>query len=124
MIKIKYPATIYLVPDQDMERKNKDVDIVVERTTIKISKLQKLCCECWELQDRIETLENALNHSIKAAESRKPKQMVKIRKKKKKNKEHVKASYKAVTIKKLLLQESLHEGTKNIYIYWHLADSK
>ena len=49
--------------------------------SIKISQLQRLC---WELQDRIETLENALNHSIKAAESRKRKQMVKIKKKKRK----------------------------------------
>ena len=44
--------------------------------SIKLSQLQSLC---WELQDRIETLENALKHSIKAAENRKRKQMVKIK---------------------------------------------
>ena len=54
--------------------------------SIKISQLQRLC---WELQDRIETLENALNHSIKAAESRKRKQMVKIKKKKRKKHEEL-----------------------------------
>ena len=90
--------------------------------SIKISQLQRLC---WELQDRIETLENALNHSIKAAESRKRKQMVKIKKKKrKKHEELVKAMDKAVTIKTLLLQDEAVGWEKNTYRYWHLADSK
>ena len=69
--------------------------------SIKISQFQRLC---WELQDRIEILENALNQSIKAADNRKRKQMVKIKKKKKKkHEEQVKAMDKAVTIKTLLL---------------------
>ena len=41
---------------------------------------------------RIETLENALNHSIKAAENNKRKQMIKFKKKKKKkHEEQIKA---------------------------------
>ena len=42
---------------------------------IKISQLQRLCLE---LQDKIETLENALNQSKKTAENRNQKQMVNI----------------------------------------------
>ena len=90
--------------------------------SIKISQFQRLC---WELQDRIEILENALNQSIKAADNRKRKQMVKLKKKKKKkHEEQVKAMDKAVTIKTLLLQDEAVGWGKNTYRYWHLADAK
>ena len=50
--------------------------------SIKFSQLQRLC---WELWDRIEILENAFNQSIKVAENKKRKQMVKIRRRKRKS---------------------------------------
>ena len=74
-------------------------------------------------QDGIETLENVLNQSTKAAENRKPKQMVKI-KKKKMHEEQVKAMGKALTIKSLLLQDEAFGWEKNTYRYCHLANAK
>ena len=68
----------------------------------------------WGLQNRIETLENVLHHSIKTAENRKRKQMVKIKKKKKKKLEK---QIKAITIKTLLLQDEAVGWEKNTYRY-------
>ena len=90
--------------------------------SIIIPQLQRLC---WDLQIRIESLESALENSVKAAENRKRKQMVKLKKrKKKKHEEQIKAMNKAVTLKTLILKDEAEGWQKHSYRYWLLADEK
>ena len=78
--------------------------------SMKITQIRRLI---WEMIERIETLEKALNQSKKKAEELKRKHQAKIKKKKqKKHQETVQAMNKAVTIHLLLLKNEhmIEEG--------------
>ena len=71
--------------------------------SMKITQIRRLI---WEMIERIETLEKALNQSKKKAEEQKRKHQAKIKKKKqKKHQETIQAMNKAVTIHLLLIKE-------------------
>ena len=78
-------------------------------------KIAQICRLLWEMTERIEILEKALNMSKKKAEELKRKQQAKAKKKKlKKHRKIVQAMNKAVTIHLLLIKDEhmIEEGNQ------------